>query len=154
MYEVKKDWTTKAGLRAVVIFAHGSHHCGYVGILKEHPLYGVGYSEHSDALLKAMERVKEEPIGKRNILSLLCYREGEARPEIVFDVHGGITYSGGNNKYPVEGDEWWFGFDCAHAGDKCLGRMGLFTCPGDVFRDVSYVEAECERLAEQLVEVK
>ena len=28
--KVIKDWTTKAGLRAVILLVRGSHHCGYV----------------------------------------------------------------------------------------------------------------------------
>ncbi len=29
-HEIKKEWTTKAGLKAYVLFVNGSHHCGYV----------------------------------------------------------------------------------------------------------------------------
>lgn len=40
--ELKKTWTTKAGLTAVVLFVHESHHCGYVAVEPRHPLYGKG----------------------------------------------------------------------------------------------------------------
>ena len=34
------------------------------------------------------------------------------------EVHGGWTYQGESNGYPVESvDTWWIGFDCAHYGD-------------------------------------
>ena len=120
---VENDWTTKAGLRAICILTGMGHRCGYVGIPKGHPLYGVDHHEDSDALREAEERIGND-----------------------FDVHGGITYSGGGNGYPVDGDEWWFGFDCAHAGDA----TGSSLFPGDILRTQEYVESECESLAEQL----
>jgi len=69
-------------------------------------------------------------------------------PEI--DVHGGLTWArafpGGEN-HPAT-DDWWFGFDCAHAGDLTPGS-GLHS-GDDVYRDMIYVRAECESLAAQL----
>lgn len=48
-YVVEQDWTTKAGLRAACLLVHdGSHRRGYVGVPKEHPLYGKDYSEMFD----------------------------------------------------------------------------------------------------------
>jgi len=61
-------------------------------------------------------------------------------------VHGGLSFSGGDGKYPVEDDKWWFGFDCAHYGDK----TNLTNEPYDVERTLEYVENECESLAKQL----
>jgi hypothetical protein len=148
-YTTEKDWVTKAGLRAVCLFVKGSYRCGYVGISKGHPLYGVEYHEHSDALREAMERIGNDPIGKRGVVPLFCHKSGECTPDVVFDVHGGITYSGGGDGYPVDGDEWWFGFDCAHAGDA----TGYFSFPGDILRTQEYVESECESLAEQLAAI-
>lgn len=47
---------------------------------------------------------------------------------------------------------WWLGFDCAHAGDLCPAMSFLFTDPyGDVYRDVVYVTAETNSLAEQAI---
>ena len=143
---VENDWTTKAGLRAICILTGMGHRCGYVGIPKGHPLYGVEYHEHSDALREAMERIGNDPIGKRGVVPLFCHKSGECPPDVVFDVHGGITYSGGGDGYPADGDEWWFGFDCAHAGDA----TGSSLFPGGVLRTREYVESECESLAEQL----
>ncbi|AMN41092.1 hypothetical protein [Rhodoplanes sp. Z2-YC6860] len=57
---------------------------------------------------------------------------------------------------PGEPDNtWWFGFDCAHAGDICpsMSRLGLRSMSGDygeVYRDIDYVTAECQKLAKQL----
>ena len=70
------------------------------------------------------------------------------------DVHGGLTYGADHvAKGPSDG-MWWFGFDCAHGGDAMPGlgldgRAILFS--GDVYRNMAYVEAECEKLAGQLV---
>lgn len=150
VYEVEKDWITESGLRAVCIMANdGDHRCGYVGIPKDHVLYGVDHSEHSDKLSEAYKKVMNEPIGKRSIFTIICHRKGHCSPEIIFDVHGSITYSGGRGKYPVKGDEWWFGFDCAHAGDKTK----LSFSSDDVERTLDYVVSECESLAKQLSEI-
>lgn len=95
----------------------------------------------------------------------------KVRIETYFDVHGSITYSGGGEKseYPIASDLWWFGFDCAHAGDgKDLQyayekfpqyreitrqRMDMerkYHIDGEVVRSLEYVADECKRLAEQL----
>jgi len=123
--ELKADFITEAGYRAVVLLVHNSHHCGYVGIPKEHPLFDKGYSEG----------------------------EYPNTPEGMFAVHGGITYSGGHHGYPIADDKelWWLGFDCAHLGDATLGKHS-FNEEYAVFRDVPYVTAECEKLALQLKE--
>lgn len=45
-------------------------------------------------------------------------------------------------------DVWWFGFDCAHAGDHCPGYDRMFT--DGVYREFGYVRRQVERLAQQL----
>jgi len=139
MHHVARDWTTRCGLRAVVIEC--GHFCGYVGISKSHPLYGKHYSDHCECLKEVWEEAKKGPVGDRGVMvlfSLMCGVGDEASPDRVFDVHGSLTFSGGGDKgYPVESDLWWFGFDCSHAGDEGKWRQNM-------------VEAECERLAEQL----
>ncbi len=43
---VEKDWE-HCGLRCIALALHSvGHRCGYVGVPKAHPLYGVSYSEH------------------------------------------------------------------------------------------------------------
>jgi len=118
---IEADWITSAGLRAIVIFGRLGFHCGYVGVPSSHPLFGVKYSEPSQ-------------------------RYGKA-PEDMFDVHGGLTYSGGEDDFPVESDLWWFGYDCGHLGDVSD------ICSEGVFRDLDYCKAECESLAKQISEV-
>ncbi|CAB3952786.1 hypothetical protein [Achromobacter piechaudii] len=144
-YDVEKDWITAAGFRAVVIMIKDSHRCGYVGVSPDHPLFDAEYSKPCAALTRPAD---DESIGKRSPLALLCVAGDESRmqsPEIVFDVHGGVTYSGNSDTYPVQSELWWFGFDCAHAGDQSHGGIT------GVMRDLDYCVAECESLAAQIV---
>lgn len=144
MSKTVKDWTTKSGLRAVILFVNDSHHCGYVGIPADHPLHGVDYDE----TVQGLSLPDDEPVGKRGVIPLLCSKGIESMsPDCYFNVHGGITFADGRGDYPAKSAGlWWFGFDCAHLGDAT--KHSLFE--GDVFRDEAYVEAECEALAEQL----
>lgn len=111
--------------------ASGGHWCGYVAVPPGHPLHGKDY----------------DAVGA--------------------DVHGGLTYanqcSGDICHVPAPGepdDVWWFGFDCAHCWDFRPGHAALMESVGiptpdwdreEVYRDLAYVRAECESLAEQLV---
>lgn len=65
-------------------------------------------------------------------------------------VHGGITYAG-----PLTGEPdgtWWIGFDTAHAHDICpkWAEEELGVSDAAVYRDVLYVQAEVEHLAQQV----
>lgn len=153
-FKVERDWTTHAGFRAVVIMGGMGHRCGYVGVPSGHPLHGVSYSAHCDALTFPAT----ESLGKRGIIPVFCSDGETASPEIVFDVHGGITYSGGKDTYPVESDLWWFGYDCGHAGDapspefvaERSERWGRIFSDG-IHRSLDYCSSECESLAAQIV---
>lgn len=63
--------------------------------------------------------------------------------DIDVSVHGGLTYGG---RLEALGNEFAFGFDCAHCGDKTKYNSS------GTFRDPAYVQAECESLAKQLIE--
>jgi hypothetical protein len=72
------------------------------------------------------------------------------------DVHGGITYA--RDHAPHSGRRldvlgaWWIGFDTGHAGDFAPGVaaiLGRGPRPDEVYKDLAYVRAETERLAEQ-----
>lgn len=102
--------------------------CGYVAVPPGHPAYGLKYEE------------------------------------IDVEVHGSLTYSDKchepicHTAKPGEPDEvWWLGFDCAHAWDLCPGMIADLAKIGmnhhfehEVYRDLAYVKAEIESLAEQL----
>ena len=134
--------------------------CGYVGVSAGHPLYAVEYS--------TCPKGGDCPEKKHGNY---CSHT----PEAVLDVHGGITYynkcSGVICHIPAPGesdDVFWFGFDCCHAGDVCP-KIESYRKPGgilhditvrypgvhdgEVYRDLSYVEAECASLAKQLAAV-
>jgi hypothetical protein len=66
---------------------------------------------------------------------------GKTYHVIDVECHGGLTFSS------FIGDDFWVGFDCAHAGDGF--SIGISKMPGEV-RDMAYVESEVEHLAEQL----
>ncbi len=152
-YEVERDWTTAANLRAVVVMGHIGHRCGYVGVPADHPLYGVKYSDSSDAVLPLG---KGELIGGRGAIPMLCAAlSGKHQSlDIVFDVHGSLTYSGGNeDDYPVPSDLWWFGFDCGHFGDAAApgSRMANYGSNEGVHRTLEYCVDQCELLAAQMI---
>lgn len=160
-----------AGYKCVVVFTRMGHRCGYVGIPKNHPLYGKDYSGHLE--------IKKADIGDRTVSGIFpllgaCLDEDERiRIEAYFQCHGGITYAGGgeHSSYPIESDLWWFGFDCGHAGDKPDYEYAIEKFPkqaeqlkmqkrindmyqieGDIIRTEEYVADECKKLAGQLKE--
>jgi len=157
-YLVEKDWFYR-DLRCVVIMTPAGHKCGYVGLSKTHFLYGVEYDEEIKISEEAKENLKKSDIGKRGILSIFRFDGETITPEIFFNVHGGITYAAGSGDYPVESNLWWFGYDCAHAGDaKDLTVLSeerkefeLKYPLGGELRTLEYCISECESLADQLL---
>lgn len=119
----KTHWTTRVGLPGLIARNRMGALCGYVAIKPDHPLHSVGYDE--------------------------------AETAYDIEVHGGLTYANTIHEtvslHP--GDLWWFGFDCAQAGDF-LPRLGYYSSgepnTTDVYRDIDYVTQEVEKLAGQL----
>lgn len=122
----KKQWQDPAtSLACLIVRNHFGNLCGYVGVPKTHKLYGIGYG---------------------------------AAPDV--SVHGGLTFAnkcaegqceeGSICHLAPEGEDdvWWFGFDCAHAGDMCPERN--LSSLGETYRDFAYVTAEVTALAAQL----
>ena len=111
------------GLPYVILRTSLGHLCGYVGILKDHPLYGVSYNESSEELKQALEAAKRGPVGKRGILSLVRAAAGAlgATPENVFDVHGSLTFSGGS--------------EYGHPRRLAFLREKIRSCSGSLFKD-------------------
>jgi hypothetical protein len=110
--------------------------CGYAAVPPGHPWHGKDTDEFEDAI-----RV---------------------------EVHWGLTYAdacaGDICHVPLPGepgDVWWLGFDCAHAFDatpftaKLRADQGFgfrsAADAGEVYRDVAYVRAQCEQLADQVI---
>lgn len=160
-----------AGYKCVVTFTSMGYRCGYVGVPKEHSLYGKGYQEHLD--IKKVDIGDREISGAIPLLSACLDEDERIRIDAYFQCHGGITFADGgeNSHYPIDSDLWWFGFDCAHCDDakdlelayerfpnyrKNLAMQieceGKFHIDGLIIRTEEYVADECKKLAEQLKE--
>lgn len=147
MNSAQKDWTTKAGYRAVAVLRDTPRsemwYCGYVCVPVSHPLHGVQYSDECPALVPFVPS-NEASVGKRGIVNIFCAALNGSlrpRPDDCFDVHGSLTFSGPLIGGEFSESDWWFGFDCRHCDDtieKC---------------NLAYVVGECESLAEQLARV-
>lgn len=131
----KISWTDQAtGLPCLIVRNRLGSLCGYAGVTPDHPWHGLRYDV--DAALG------------------------------VIDVHGGLTYSEAcdtnapedtgicHTPDPEQPDHvWWFGFDTAHSGDL-TPSMNQYTWRipngNEVYRDITYVEADVTQLAAQL----
>lgn len=155
MSETERQSTASGLAWEVVANNTTGFRCGYVQIPGGHPLFGLDYSDVAPGIL--MEDLAEEPIGKRGIISLICASNDKgARLDILFDVHGSLTFAGPRHAK----DDWWLGFDCGHSGDgkdaalmdarqnSIYARYGFSDGP---VRTADYVEAECVSLAAQIV---
>jgi hypothetical protein len=125
----KMQWVDEAtNLDCLIVRNHSGALCGYVGVPNGHPHYGKDYDT----------------------------------PDV--EVHGGLTYADRCQEDAPEGhgichipdpgrpgDVWWFGFDCAHYQDLIPAYSQDHIGLGGVYRNIAYVEAECARLAAQLV---
>jgi hypothetical protein len=145
-FKVEREWKHFGLQCAVTQNREAGFRCGYVRVPPGNSFFGKAY----DAL------------------------SHELTPPGDVDVHGGLTFA---ELEPctehTDGQGWWFGFDCAHAGDRTndpsakpedmtteAGRVAaLFS---DRFSNREFpehfwtqeeVERETERLAEQLSDV-
>lgn len=127
----KKQWQDEAtGLPCLIVRSRLGSLCGYVGIAEGHPLYEMDSDE--------TELVAHGGVNFSNS----C---GDTDDESRFVCH---------KPEPGESDKvWWFGFDCAHAGDMWgMNMPSNLRLTGDwyTYRDIAYVEVQCRELAQQL----
>ncbi len=117
MYRIEKLGFYKE-YKYVIIFTRLGHRCGYVGISPDHPLYNIDYSQDIQSP-ELLQEIKSSTIEKRCIVDVFCWDGKKTTPSMLFNVHGGITYSGTFDRYPTNQIDplWWFGFDCAHFED-------------------------------------
>jgi hypothetical protein len=128
-----QEWR-HAGLPCLAKRVRLGNWCGYVGVPSGHPDHGKGYDE------------------------------------LEVEVHGGLTFSESCSEVachvpaPGESDDFfWFGFDCLHFNDYAPGwatsrepgyGQGYGNDPRNlqkrIYRDLAYVTAETNRLADQL----
>lgn len=129
----KVQWQDEAtGLPCLIVRGPIGAWCGYVGVSKGHPYYGLGYDD---------DKIEVGVHGGLTFANA-CAPEGNPASSICHIVE------------PGEDDHvHWLGFDCAHCGDRTDIMHHYRTAIRDeVYRDVAYVTAEVESLAKQLKE--
>lgn len=159
------------GLTCTVLFQSTGHRCGYVAVEKGHPLFGINYNQDIKSP-ELLQELKNTIIGKRGIMDIFCWDGEKTNLSILIDVHGSLTYSGGESLYPILtvsqiSPRWWFGFDCAHCDDskdwesvrkyfpehqwRTLWEIDQEYPTRDAVRTQEYVESECRNLADSLI---
>ena len=130
----EKDWKHKKLRCRIIRCPRSKHLCGYVEIPKGHILYKTEYNQTAPKALKAKEKkVLEGTIGKRGPIDIFCLDPYNMQAGFLFDVHGGITFSG-----KLKGKRgFWYGFDCAHCDDLSPGYDVGFV--NGVYRNMEYV---------------
>ncbi len=171
MYWIEKSWIS-IDLHCVVVMTDLGHRCGYVAVPHEHCLYGVGYNENTQKLSAYWELVQSQRVVTHKclvenigVIPLFCFTpDNKLEPSYNIGVHGGLTYSGGND-YPISTDGlWWFGYDCAHAGDgrdlsvvsDSIREIELKYASHrskNTIRSLEYCVYECIKLANQLRQI-
>jgi hypothetical protein len=97
--------------------------CGYVGVEKGHPWYGLDTSTIvKPASWMIQDRTMDDGTGPINFfMHALSGRDmnKEIAIALALHVHGSVTYAGHLHFVEaMQGDDaWWFGFDCGHVGD-------------------------------------
>ena len=139
----EKRWTDEeTGLPCIALRGPVGAWCGYVGVPVTHPAFGRDYYK------------SDFPLDE--VISGKAMADVKAQHQInEIQVHGGLTYAGADEQRGT--DRWWFGFDCAHAGDWCpsyqdIVDLGAATDWGGTveYRDLAYTISECGKLARQL----
>ncbi len=131
----KKQWTDKkTGLPCLIVRNERlGHLCGYVGVPKDHPWYGLDYHD------------LESVVSVHGGLTYADKCDGEHICHVVEE---------------GEDDVWWLGFDFAHSGDKTfltpdhqrIFDLHILHPPpfSYTYKDMKYVARECRRLASQI----
>lgn len=71
--------------------------------------------------------------------------------DVPIDIHGGLTFGSSElNGFKATDNKYWFGFDCAHLGDKTKGS--IFKEDGH-FWTLDEVIKEANKLAERLSKI-
>lgn len=132
-YSIEADFVHMS-LRCIVVAQGMGFRCGYVGVPMGHPFYQKTSSTYIPELKNSLDRTIE--------------------------IHGGITFSEFIPKY--DNYLWWFGYDCAHAGDaydldlmspdyRRIYSNSILTRDESAIRSKEYCIEECKKLAEQLL---
>jgi hypothetical protein len=141
--------------------------CGYMGVPPVHPWYGkhcddldvevhggLTYGHHQNwghplEIARAEQQIAEALKGKETFPGLWeTLARGHSR-HLEFEQ----AHAGEDSEYPVKTglDIWWFGFDCAHAGDLIpgLSHHSPLLQASEVYRDEEYVRGQLKYLGAQ-----
>jgi len=179
----KIQWQDEAtGLPCLIVRGPVGALCGYVGVSPDHPLHGKEYDAAdmevhggltfadgcSEISREKWQKWRTRQLARRE--EAAQYPRGDAARDLKEWEKERDDYEAwalrATSRFichvasPGEPDPvWWFGFDCAHAGDfspsygKDLGRETGWG--GHVeYRDIAYVENECRSLASQLTRAR
>lgn len=122
--KVIKDWTTKSGLRAVILLVRGSHHCGYVELPER-----LGKPDYD-----------EGPIMELNVHGGVTYAGNLPEMDNKYVVGYDCAHYGDYMKCPEE--------------LKGTDMEKLWAFDNGVWRDEEFCTNECESLAKQISEIK
>ena len=168
------------GLPCVMLRNHYGIWCGYVGVDREHPLYGLP-TNHELKLPSSWFEGRRGLEGTGPMDLFIHVLSGkkllDACPiSMACQVHGGVNFAEDSPPGQAPDGRWWFGFDCGHGGDympelpdsiaQITGEI-IDSMPSDVrdtmreimsktaaqtgdYRDQQYVVSECQSLAAQL----
>lgn len=126
----KVEWVDETTGLVCIAVDHYGHWNGYVVVPPNHVMHGKAY----------YECIKTPQCPNPDSKFWHC----QHTPEDILEVHGGITFAGVLDFLQEDGDtRWLLGFDTAHGED-----LPMF---GGVSKSLQYVQAECKKLAEQLV---
>lgn len=141
----KAQWQYSPTIACMIHRGGGQAWCGYVGVTKGHPLFGMDYDE-----------VEEKyNLGVHGGLTFSAMCDGNEENGIC---HVATDENG------KEIEAWWLGFDCSHYMDKqpnfadedrlkvneeIEARYPIYD-PERTYKDYAYVRVETERLAEQI----
>jgi len=146
----KKVWIDpNTKLKCIILRGPSGSLCGYVGVPKDHPFYGLHHDDNN------IEQVNGKWIDVHGGLTYSDY------PQIITDMSDSLCFSKEevlehliNNP---NHDTWYFGFDCAHAGDTCPKYDNMrsqyrqeYGNNGDSYKDMGYVTRQVTHLAYQL----
>ena len=158
-YVIEKTGTAH-GLKWAVLAIDMGHRCGYIEVPAGHPIHGKGYGDSAPG--SSWDELEGVEMGKRGILSVFCAdRDKPPSLDVLFDVHGSITYAGEPYWDGSDPEAWALGFDASHDGDgkdpsimseqyrELHAKWGGSEAPA---QDLQYMISECESLARQIAE--
>lgn len=161
---VERAWSAH-GLECAALAHTAGHRCGYVRVPEGHPWFGLGYNDEAPNPAPLPDDATVDDYGLGASIAVLSgtVTDFSKRIEGQVQVHGGVTFAASSVHDDLP-EGWWFGFDCAHSGDKkdpsLMDADALvlhveceahYPDPG-VIRGLDFVVAECERMAKQIAE--